>query len=39
VALGEVVNPKMDDRDLDRVSSAGTPYSGVETVRIGRRMR
>jgi hypothetical protein len=36
VALEEVVNPRMDDGDLDEVSSVGTPYFGVETVRIGR---
>ena len=39
VALREVVNPRMDGGDLDGVSGAGAPYSGVETARIGRRMR
>ena len=39
VALWEVVNPRMDGGDLDGVSGVGAPYSGVETARIGRRMR
>lgn len=39
VALGEVVNPRMDGGDLNGVSGTGAPDFGVEPARIGRRMR
>lgn len=38
MALGEVVNPRMNDGDLDRVPGAGAPNFGVEPGEIGRRI-
>jgi hypothetical protein len=39
VALGEVVNPRMEGGDLDGVFGVGAPYSRVEIARISPRMR